>query len=130
MANLNRVWFPRTEGLTETQRAALMVPYQGQRQQMNRSILLSLLAERLSNEIMSDVPEARQALLMSEDVAPELAGIQSNYQPKEWGRQIARSDGMNQLLARLDWNQEIQNGYKPLPQPEAISLRETLEQIV
>jgi len=97
---------------------------------MNRSILLSLLAEKLSHEIMADVPEARQALLMSEDVAPELAGIKGNYQPKEWGQQIARSDGMNQLLARLDWNQEIQNGYKPLPRPEAISLRETLEQIV
>ena len=130
MANLNRVWFPRTEALTETQRAALMVPYQGQRQQMNRSILLSLLAEKLGREVMADVQEARSALMMSEDHAPELAEIQNNYQPKEWGQQIARSDGMTQLLDRLDWSQEVQNGYSPLPRPEAISLLETLEQIV
>lgn len=126
MNSSNKVWFPRTGDLSETQRAALMVPYSGDRRTMNLSLLKDLLSARLSAEVKADPLSARSALEMSAEQAPELLEIAQKGQPKDWPSQIVESDGMARLLAQIDWQQESKGGM-PIKHPDPASLQETLE---
>lgn len=124
MSNLNKAWFPKTKGLSEAQRAALMVPGQPQ----STADLLPLLVEKLAELIKSE-PRAGELLAMSQENAPELLEISQQVPQAQWPRALADSDGMMALLARIDWSQEAQPKGQPVMRPAPISLQELLEQI-
>lgn len=123
-----KMWFPKTQGLTPTDRAVLMVPFNGARKQMNRGMLLELLANRLTQEVKDDPHAAASGLEMSSESAPELWQIKQMEPQKNWGSALAYSDGIMRLMAKIDWDQESENGI-PMEQPEAISLLELMERI-
>jgi hypothetical protein len=119
-------WFPITPGLNESERAALAVPFNGDRQKMNLGLLMSLLIEKLQKDILSAPNDARGYLEMSAEHAPELLQISQMNPVKDWAAQIVYSDLMNALLNKIDWNLETHVAVAT-QELDTISLHEFLE---
>ena len=124
MQNTNKVWFPRTKGLSEAQRAALSVPGKP----TSATELKDMMEAKLAKLIKAD-PQAEQHLAMSEEHAPELFQIKQQAPKSQWASALANSDGMASLLAKVNWQSEQKPTGLPVQKPEEISLQELLEQL-
>lgn len=128
MTNSDKLWTPKTP-LPEAVKAALTVPRP--RGPMTPSLLRSLVETKLAHLISSNPTEAREAMEMSIEQAPELWTIAEQSAPKDWAALLTRSDGMERLLSLIDWPAEASatTQQEAPEQPEPQSLREILEQI-
>lgn len=124
MNNSSKAWFPRTKGLSESQRAALMV----QGHPTSAPELRTLLVSKLEALLKAD-PQAGSLLAMSAENAPELLEISQQTPKAQWPMALVESDGMKALVAKIDWTQEASPKGMPVSRPEEISLQELLEQI-
>jgi hypothetical protein len=117
MSDSKQVWVPN--GLPANQAQALSVPAQGQTT-MTLHLYRQLLEQKLNQLIQSDPTEAREAMEMSVDQAPELFSIAQNYPVMDWANQIVQGDTLMPILAQLTAQGVVE--------PErAQSLRQVLE---
>lgn len=121
MNTSQQVWIPAGPTLSKPQALALAVPV---RAKPERDQYLQLLEIHLQKLVDANKTEARQALEMSQEQAPEMSLIARNNPAQSWGAQILHSDSMQILLNRIDWTQPGTALSKPLP-----SLQEVLEQL-
>ena len=100
MNSLSRVWQPATgPGLSLPQQQALSVP--DPKGPMGRSLYLSLLEGKLTALVAADPQEARGAMEMSQEAAPDLWAIAEQSPPSRWASELVRSDGVNALLSAV-----------------------------
>lgn len=123
MINTQKPWFPKTKGLTESQRAALMVDAEPKTAQE-----LRLLMEAKLRGLFKSERQAALLLEMSAEHAPELMQIRQMINSSQWPEALTASDGMMRLLAQVDWKQEI--GQRQAQAPEQLGLQGILEQLV
>lgn len=121
MTNTNAAWMPAGQ-LTRAQRKALAVQTASK---PNASLHRSLLALRLQQLIDSNPQQARQALELSQEQAPELWEIAENASQPQWGQSLASSEAFNRLLSLVDWTQSG-SVLESLPEQ---SLQEILETV-
>ena len=119
MSNSNMVWVP--SGLPGNLGQALSVPNPGQKE-MTHDLYRHLLAAKLDRLIQADPMEARQAMEMSVEYAPEFYSIAQDYQPMEWAIQIVMGDTLMPLLSQVTEKGTLE------PAQEQ-SLQEILEQM-
>lgn len=98
VSNLKRVWMPAGD-LSEAQRLALSVEASNLPDPM---VYQNLLQAKLQALVDADPQEARRALEMSQENAPEMWAIAHEHSPRQWGVQLANSDMMGQLKARAN----------------------------
>lgn len=123
MMNTQKPWFPKTKGLTESQRAALIVDAEPKTAQE-----LRLLMEAKLRGLFKSERQAALLLEMSAEHAPELMQIRQMINSSQWPEALTTSDGMMRLLAQVDWKQEA--GQRQMEMPEQAGLQEILEQLV
>jgi hypothetical protein len=91
----------------------------------DRSIYLDHLTQKLQQLIDLSPEDARSAMEMSVEHAPELYSIAKNRHPKEWATSLAYSDSFHSLIARVDWNLPGEQ----ITEPTETSLHSVLEQL-
>jgi hypothetical protein len=112
------VWLPG--GLPEVVQMALSVPSSSAT--MDRSLFLSALESKLDALVRENPREARLALEMSQEVAPEFWEIAQSYQSKDWAAQIVHTDVMSHNLTCLSSKGQLTD-----PPDPPLTLREILE---
>jgi hypothetical protein len=91
----------------------------------SQEVYQSLLMGKIQ-ELVSQAPaEAKAALEMSQEHAPELYQIAQSQPQHQWAASLMNSDSMQSLTGRVDWNLP---GELMQAQPE-VSLRNLLEQM-
>jgi len=121
MNDSQTVWMPAGPDLSPEQAAALSVP---SLEKPAPDQYPQLLADKLQRLVDSDPEEARRALEMSQEQAPELYLIAEEVPPDQWGQALTSSESMQSLSNRVEWSLP---GTTQPPQPQ--SLREILEQL-
>ena len=119
MSNTQSFWQPQGKSLSESQAAALAVPAQSK---PAPSLYRRLLSLHLQGMIDADPQEARSALEMSQEEAPNLWQIAEDVPESQWGEALTNSDSAQSLLAQIEWSQS-----GSLTSPPDTSLREILE---
>lgn len=125
MDSMSKGWWPRSP-MTNAQRAVLTVPYSSP-SPMTPNLLRSLLEHKFARMLADNPSQARQAMEMSQENAPELYALAQSSPPSQWPALLVRSEGMERLLALIDWHKETAKTGHPVPKPAPISLAETLE---
>ena len=92
----------------------------------NPELYLMLFRRKLQALIAQDPKEARQAMELSQEQAPELWAIAEQSSVGEWASQLVSSDSMIQLLKTIDWSKpgRVSESQEP------ISLQEITEQML
>lgn len=109
----------RTHWLPSEMPMSLSVPFSSS--QPSRSQYLSLLQAKLDEQIKADLKDARQAMEMSQESAPELWSIAEQNPLSQWASALVKSDRLNSLLPNPWGGEQVE--------PEQTSLREMLEQL-
>ena len=121
MSNTKSFWMP-AGNLSEAQAQALSVLALAKPDQEVYSLLLASKVQQL----VSQAPEeAKAALEMSQEQAPELYQIAQSQPQDQWAQALMNSDSMHSLTGRVDWNLPGELTQEP---PET-SLRSLLEQL-
>ncbi|MDR3428080.1 hypothetical protein [Silvimonas sp.] len=124
--NSEKVWFPKTKDLTESERSALMV--KTAQPVWSAGELIPLLEDKLA-ALIQVTPNVASLLEMSVEHLPELVLIKQQVNREHWASALARSDSMQILMNKIDWAQEAKPAPARMPTPEPISLHELLEQL-
>lgn len=119
MSDSKTVWVPG--GLPENQARALSVPAPGQKP-MTKDLYRHLLVQKLDQLIQADPEEAREAMKMSVEQAPEFYSIAQNFPVMDWAIQMVEGDTLMPLLAQVTAKGTLE------PEEEQ-SLRGILEQM-
>lgn len=101
MRNTRTAWLPAGP-FTESQRQALAVQTESA---PGASLHRSLLAQRLQQLVDANPQEARRAMEMSREEAPELWAIGQSVSPQHLGQAFVDSDSFCRLLSMVDWTQ-------------------------
>lgn len=123
MNSTSKLWLPAGPGLTLGQRWALAVPATGE-QPMTEEQHRLRLESKLRQLIEADEEQARAALEMSQDEAPELWTLAQEWTAKDWPTLLLNSDSLQSLLNRVDYSLP-----GSLREPREQSLLEILEQM-
>lgn len=89
---------------------------------MNASLHRQLMEDKVERLVRDAGAQAKAALQMSTEHAPELQAISQEIEPAHWPIAIMRSDLMQDALGAIDWSQQ-----KGLPLP-ASQIAEALQE--
>jgi len=120
MTNTRKFWIPMGD-LTPAQAHVLAVPASAK---PDWEVHKFLLTQKLQRLIDQNPQEAREALEMSQEQAPELSLIAQDQLASQWSTSLTNSDSMQNLLSQIDWSQPGQ--LQSLPEQELRSLLEQL----
>ena len=121
MSNTKSFWMP-AGNLSEAQAQALAVLALAKPDQ---EIYQALLAAKVQQLVSQAPEEAKAALEMSLEHAPELHQIAQSQPQTQWAQALMSSDSMHSLTGRVDWNLPGQL----MQEPSETSLRSLLEQM-
>lgn len=119
MNAVRKAWAPGGADLSPKERNLLAVQAH---QKPSHDLYVSLLATKFQQLIDADHLQARSAMEMSLEHAPELWSIAECGAPSHWGEALARSDVLMPILAKINWDDP-----GDLKMPSASTLRELLE---
>jgi hypothetical protein len=121
MSNSQMVWHPASQNLSPEQLEALSVPA---RKNPGQGLFRVLMEKKLHALIQANPGDARQAMEMSQDQAPELYLIAQNSLMDQWPQALTHSDLMERVLNLIEWDRP--GTLAPENEP---TLREVLEAI-
>jgi hypothetical protein len=113
-------WIP-AGNLTPPEAMMLSVPASAK---PRREVYRDLLSRKLQAAVDLEPEEAREAMEMSQEHAPDLYLISQDRPSTGWGTAIVNSDSASSLWSGINWSQP--GSLKSLPMQ---SLRELLEQM-
>lgn len=101
MTTTNKFWIP-AGSMTAQQALVLAVQTPSK---PDREVFGQILAQKFQQLIDQSPQEARAAMEMSQEQAPELYLIAQTQPPDKWAQAMMASDSLGSLLSQVDWEQ-------------------------